>query len=262
VTDSVLYDVANAVATVTLNRPAARNALDLDLKVALRDTLRSAAEDPAVRAVVLTGAGPAFCVGQDLGDHAANLEANAPAAWTTVAEHYNPIALTLATMAKPVVAAVNGAAAGAGASFAFACDFRVVARSAGFNLAFAAVGLGTDSGASWTLPRLVGWAKATELLMLPSTIRAEQALSLGLASSVVDDGTVLEEALALARRLAGGPTVAYAAIRRTLVYSAAHSLEESLTFEAAEQARAGTTDDHLNATRSFLRKEKPAFTGR
>jgi 2-(1,2-epoxy-1,2-dihydrophenyl)acetyl-CoA isomerase len=262
VSDSVLYDVADGVATLTLNRPEARNALNTDLKVALREAVRSVAGDPGVRAVVLTGAGPSFCVGQDLREHVENLRADAVGAWTTVPEHYTPITLGLATMPKPVVAAVNGVAAGAGASFAFACDLRIVARSAGFNLAFAAIGLTADSGASWTLPRLVGWARATELLMLPETVSADRAHELGLATSVVDDSSVLPEALALARRLAAGPTVAYAAIRSSLAYAASHSLEESLTLEGELQARAGTTADHLGAAAAFLRKEQPIFTGR
>ena len=153
-TDTVLYDVTGGVATVTLNRPDAMNALNTEVKSALRDTLFGAAEDPAVRAVVLTGNGRAFCVGQDLGEHASNLEAAAAdgtgveAVWTTVPEHYTPIATALATMPKPVIAAVNGVAAGAGAAFAFACDVRIVAYTAGVDLAFAAIGLSADSGSS------------------------------------------------------------------------------------------------------------------
>jgi 2-(1,2-epoxy-1,2-dihydrophenyl)acetyl-CoA isomerase len=154
--DTVLYDLSDGVATVTLNRPDAMNALNTELKTALRDTLLAAADDPDVRAVLLTGSGRAFCVGQDLAEHAQNLQGDLEAVWATVPEHYTPIATALATMPKPVVAAVNGVAAGAGAAFAFACDFRIVADSAGFNMAFSAVGLSADSGSSWTLPKLVG----------------------------------------------------------------------------------------------------------
>lgn len=258
----VLYDVTDGVATVTMNRPQARNALDTGLKEALREAVGTAAGDGSVRAVVLTGAGPAFCVGQDLKEHVDNLNTDSAGVWSTVPEHYNPITFALATMPKPVVAAVNGVAAGAGASFAFACDLRVLARSAGFNLAFAGIGLTADSGASWTLPRLVGWARATELLLLPRTVPAQQALEIGLATTVVDDGAALESARDLAGRLAVGPTAAYAAVRRSLQYAAGHSLAEALAFEADQQAQVGSTDDHVQAAAAFLRKERPVFRGR
>jgi len=260
--DTVLYDVSEGVATVTLNRPGAMNALNTEIKTALRDTLLAAADDPGVRAVLLTGTGRAFCVGQDLSEHAQNLAGDLTAVWATVPEHYTPIATTLATMPKPVVAAVNGIAAGAGAAFAFACDFRIVADTAGFNMAFSAVGLAADSGSSWTLPRLVGMAKAKELLLLPSTIPAAQALELGLATEVVDAAEVAGRARTLAVTLAAGPTVAYGAIRRSLAFSAGHGIDESLDFERRMMELTGSTDDHRGAVKSFLAKEKPAFEGR
>lgn len=259
---SVHVGRANGVATVTLDRGGAPNALDTALKEALRDTLADVAADPDVRAVVLTGAGRTFCVGQDLNEHVRELARDRAGAWRTVAEHYNPITTALATMPKPVVAAVNGVAAGAGASFAFACDLRIVARSAGFNLAFAAIGLTADSGASWTLPRLVGWGRAAELLLLPRTVPAEEALALGLATRVVDDDAVLKTAQELAGRLAAGPTLAYAATRRSLAFSATHSLAESLAYEGEQQVSVGTSEDHIGAVSAFVRKEKPTFSGR
>lgn len=260
--DTVLYDLADGVATVTLNRPDAMNALNTELKAALRDTLLGAAEDPAVRAVLLTGNGRAFCVGQDLAEHARNLQGDMDAVWATVPEHYTPIATALATMPKPVVAAVNGVAAGAGAAFAFACDFRIVAETAAFTMAFSAVGLAADSGSSWSLPRLVGLAKAKELLLLPTTVPAAQALELGLATEVVAADAVARTARDLAVRLAAGPTVAYGAIRQSLAHSAGHSIEESLEVEARMMELTGATQDHLDAVASFLRKEKPTFGGR
>jgi 2-(1,2-epoxy-1,2-dihydrophenyl)acetyl-CoA isomerase len=260
--DTVLYEVSDGVATVTLNRPDAMNALNTDLKTALRDTLLAAAADDEVRAVLLTGNGRAFCVGQDLAEHAQNLAGDLSAVWATVPEHYTPIATTLATMAKPVVAAVNGVAAGAGAAFAFACDFRIVADTAGFNMAFSAVGLSADSGSSWTLPRLVGMAKAKELLLLPSTIPAAQALELGLATEVVEATEVLARARGLAQRLAAGPTVAYGAIRRSLAFSVGHGIDESLDMERQMMELTGSTEDHIGAVKSFLAKEKPTFNGR
>lgn len=260
--DVLLYDLTGSVATLTLNRPDAMNALDSDLKTALRDTLHEVAEDPSVRAVVLTGNGRAFCVGQDLAEHAHNLDADRDAVWSTVPEHYSPIVSTLATMPKPVVAAVNGAAAGAGAAFTFACDFRVAAQTAKLIMAFSALGLSADSGSSWSLPRLVGIAKAKELLMLPSTVTADEALSLGLVTEVVPAADVLDRAHALAARLAAGPTVAYGAIRAALAFSAGHGLEESLAFEHQMMSRTGATQDHAGAVRSFLAKGQPTFHGR
>jgi 2-(1,2-epoxy-1,2-dihydrophenyl)acetyl-CoA isomerase len=262
VADALLYDLTDSVATVTLNRPEAMNALDTDLKSALRDALLEAAEDPGVRAVVLTGNGRAFCVGQDLAQHAHNLDADPDAVWSTVPEHYTPIATALATMPKPVVAAVNGVAAGAGAAFSFACDFRIAADCAKFTMAFSAVGLSADSGSSWSLQRMVGLAKAKELLMLPSTLTAEQALELGLVTEVVPAAEVAERARALAVRLAAGPTVAYGAIRRSLAFSAGHGLDESLGFEHRMMDLTGSTEDHRGAVRAFLAKQHPTFHGR
>lgn len=256
------YDVTDAVATVTLDRPDARNALDTELKAALLDALRAAAQDPGVRAVILTARGRSFCVGQDLREHTAALESDPEAVWATVQEHYSPITSLLATMDKPVVAAVNGVAAGAGAGFAFACDFRIMAETAAFNLAFAAIGLSCDSGTSWTLPRLVGVAKAKELLMLPRMVGAEEALSLGLATSVEPVEEVLAAAQKFAGELAAGPTLAYGAIRRAIAYAVATDLGAALGCEGELMARTGGSQDHRAAVAAFNRKEKPVFRGR
>jgi 2-(1,2-epoxy-1,2-dihydrophenyl)acetyl-CoA isomerase len=262
VPDVLRLETSDAVATVTLDRPDAMNALDTELKVALRDTLAALAEDDAVRAVVLTGSGRAFCVGQDLAEHARNLRDDRDAVWSTVPEHYTPIATLLATMPKPVVAAVNGTAAGAGAAFAFACDFRVAADSAKFTMAFSAVGLSADSGSSWTLPRLVGLAKAKELLMLGPTLTAAQAFELGLLTEVLPADQVTSRARELAVRLAQGPTLALGAIRQAVAYSAGHGLAESLGFEQQMMELTGSSDDHAGAVASFLQKKTPVFEGR
>lgn len=262
-TPPVLLERDGAVAIVTLARPEAMNALDLAVKNALRDALAELAEDPQVRAVVLTGSGRAFCVGQDLKEHVALIrDGQLDRITATVPEHFVPIAATLAGMPKPVVAAVNGVAAGAGASMAFACDFRIVADTAGFNTAFAGIGLSADTGASWTLPRLVGWAKARELLMLPRTIPAAEAATLGLATEVVPAGTELPRARELAAALASGPTVAFGAIKRALAFSATNSLEDSLCFEAEMMALTFGSQDHHDAVEAFVAKRKPGFSGR
>ena len=251
------------VATVVLDRAAAMNSLDTATKVALRDALAEVAQDEAVRCVVLTGTGRAFCVGQDLKEHVDLLRGSAdPSLSTTVREHFNPIVTSLLTMAKPVVAAVNGVAAGAGVSLALACDYRLVADTAGFNLAFAGIGLSCDTGSSWTLPRLVGRAKALELLYEPRTIGAEEALELGLATRVVPAATLADEAGALGRRLAAGPTRAYAAIRQAVTRSAAADLPSALAFEAEMMALTGASQDHRDAVEAFLAKRSPEFHGR
>ncbi|GAB3772886.1 2-(1,2-epoxy-1,2-dihydrophenyl)acetyl-CoA isomerase [Nocardioides ginsengisegetis] len=260
---AVLLDVTDGVATITLNRPDAMNSLDIATKVLLLETVRTVADDPAVRCVVLTGTGRAFCTGQDLKEHVQLLESGgSDQLFSTVDEHYNPIVTALAGMAKPVIAAVNGVAAGAGASLAFACDLRVVADTAGFNLAFANVALSCDTGASYHLQQLVGRARAIELLYFPRTIKADEALELGLATSVVPADGLAAEVGALAARLAAGPTVALGAMRRSVAYSAGHSFEESLAFESSMMTLTGATSDHREAVAAFVNKQKPTFEGR
>ncbi len=172
-TQPVEYSVDAAVATITFNRPESMNSLDDATKQALHAALRAAAADQEVRCVVVTGSGRAFCVGQDLREHADSLSTKSPdAVWSTVGRHFAPIALTLATMDKPVVAAVNGVAAGAGFSIALACDIRLAADTAGFNTAFTGIGLSCDTGISWTLPRVVGSGRALDLLLRPRTVKA------------------------------------------------------------------------------------------
>jgi 2-(1,2-epoxy-1,2-dihydrophenyl)acetyl-CoA isomerase len=259
-TDSVCWDLDDAVATITLNRPHARNALTAEMKDALLAAVRKAGAQAEVRAVILTGAGEAFCSGQDLREHAEVLASGAEPTGT-VRQHYNPIITTIMTMPKPVIAAVNGNAAGAGASLALACDFRVAARRASLLMAFARVGLAADSGASWTLQRLAGPAKAAELLMLAEPVDAEHALAAGLFTTVLADDEVVPEAMRLAQRLAEGPTAAYGGIKDQLLYSASHGLADSLENEARVQAELGQTADHGAATLAFTRKERPTFHG-
>jgi 2-(1,2-epoxy-1,2-dihydrophenyl)acetyl-CoA isomerase len=262
VADELLRERAAGVATLTLNRPESMNSLSVTLKQALVSALEDVASDDAVRAVVLTGTGRGFCVGQDLREHAALLEAGDTAPLQTVVEHYNPMVTALATMPKPVIAAVNGMAAGAGAGLAFACDFRFASSSAGFLIAFANVGLSLDSGVSWTLPRLVGGARATALCLLAEPIKADAALEMGLVNAVLEPDRLLPAALELAAKLAAGPTLAYAAIRESLAFAGRATLPEALAKEAELQNAMGATADHRNATAAFLAKQKPVFEGR
>ncbi|MEU6478272.1 enoyl-CoA hydratase-related protein [Streptomyces sp. NPDC047017] len=265
--DTVLYEVSDGLATIVLNRPEAMNALDIATKNALRDAARDAADDDAVRAVLLTAAGDrAFCVGQDLKEHIgllnADRESGSGQTMSTVREHYNPIVRALAGAAKPVVAAVNGVAAGAGFGFALAADHRIVADTASFNTSFAGVALTADSGVSWTLPRVVGPGRAADLLLFPRTITAQEALALGIADRVVPAAELRAEAEKTARRLAAGPTLAYAALKESVAYGLTHSLEETLEKEDELQARAGRSADHAIAVQAFVHKEKPKYLGR
>lgn len=259
----VLLDVSDGVATITLNRPEAMNSLDIATKEILVEVVRQVSEDPSVRCVVLTGTGRAFCTGQDLKEHINLLETGgSDQLFTTVEKHYNPIVSAIMAMDKPVIAAVNGVAAGAGASLAMACDLRVVADTAGFNLAFAGVALSCDTGASISLPLLVGRAKAIELLYFPRTVPAAEALEIGLATTVVSPDDLAGEVATLAGRLAAGPTRAYGAMRRSVTYAAGHDTDEALEFERQMMNSTGATDDHRAAVAAFVAKEKPVFTGR
>ncbi|TCO62609.1 enoyl-CoA hydratase/isomerase family protein [Actinocrispum wychmicini] len=243
-----------SVATITMTEVALSN----HLKTSLRDTVAEVGADPTIRAVVLTGSGKAFCAGQDLGEHAAALRADAAHALDTVDEHYNPIVLGLATMPKPVIAAVNGLCFGAGLGFALACDLRIASSKAKFGTAFTAIGLTCDSGLSVTLARAVGAARASELVLLAGTFTAADALAWGIVGKVVEPEQLAAETAALATKLADGPTLAYAEAKRAM----AVSLEQALANEGAGQKRLGVTEDHRNAVEAFLAKDTPKFHGR
>jgi 2-(1,2-epoxy-1,2-dihydrophenyl)acetyl-CoA isomerase len=258
VSDGLRVEVDGPVATLTLDRPEALNALTIPVKVALREALESIAEDRGIRAVILTGAGRAFCAGQDLAERespgAAPLEIE-------VRERYNPIVRALRSMGQPVIAAVNGVAAGAGASLAFACDLRIASESARFMLAFGRLGLVPDSGASWFLPRLVGPGKAAELALLNDPVEAAEALRLGLVSKVVPAEQLLPEARAMAERLAAGPPLAIALTKQALDRAVSIDLDEALEGEAKLQGIAGASADHAEGLAAFREKRPPRFTG-
>ncbi len=261
-TETVRLERSGAVALITLDRPEAMNALVLDVKLGLLAAVDAVREDPEVRALVLTGTGRAFCVGQDLKEHAGLLDAGDPAPLATVREHYNPLVTALAALPVPTIAAMNGSAAGAGLGIACALDLRVGAAGARYTTAFTGIGLTADSGLSWTLPRLVGVGRARAMLLLAEPFTAEQALEMGLLNAVVEPEQVLPVALELATRLAAGPTAAYACLKDSLAYAATSTFVQALAREDEVQTRAGATQDHRDAVRSFLAKQPPVFTGR
>lgn len=250
------------VRTLTLNRPAAFNSFDLALKVELLGALTQVADDDSVRALVITGAGRAFCAGQDLKQHLELVKAQDPRLATTVRDFYN-VAITLITgMGKPVIAAVNGAAAGAGAAFAFACDLRVASSAASFSMAFAGVGLSADSGASFTLPRLIGSGRAARMMLLGERIDAAEALRIGMVDEVVPPEDLPARVATLAGAMAGGPTRAYAWIKGSLQHAATSDLASALDFEGRAQADLFSGADHHEAISAFAEKRAPRFTGR
>ncbi|WP_237110684.1 enoyl-CoA hydratase/isomerase family protein [Nonomuraea sp. MG754425] len=258
----VVVERDGAVAVVTLNRPERRNALDGKTKTALRGALEDAAGDGAVRAVLLTGAGRAFCAGQDLAEHAAALRADPAHAFDTVEEDYAPVVRLLATMDKPVVAAVNGTCVGAGLAVALACDLRVLAEDAVLATAFGAIGLTCDSGLSATLTRSVGESRARELVLLGEPFGARQAVEWGISGQVLPPEEVGAAGRALAARLAAGPTAAYAESKRLIAQAWERGLGATLAAEAQAQARLGLSADHAAAVEAFLAKRKPVFEGR
>jgi 2-(1,2-epoxy-1,2-dihydrophenyl)acetyl-CoA isomerase len=255
---NILFDVSPAsVATVTINRPDNLNALNFATLDELRAALDKAVERQA-RCLLLTGAGRGFSSGADLAgtgglpdDVGAALEA-----------HYNPLVEALFALPMPVVAAVNGPAAGAGASLALAADIVIAARSAYFLQAFVNIGLIPDAGATWLLPRLAGRARAMEMMMLGERISASQALDWGMIARVVDDQDLDTEAVALATRLAQGPTIAYGLIRKLARESARQPLTDALAAERVAQRDAGRTEDFKSAVFAFLQKRQPTFDGR
>ena len=262
-TDSpVVVDRAGAVVTITLDDPEHRNALTAASKAALREAVADAAADERVRAVVLAGSARAFCLGQDLAEHAKALEGGPERAFATVREHYSPIVRDLLTMPKPVIAAVGGTCVGAGLGLALACDHRVFATGVKLATAFAGIGLTFDTGLSVTLPRAVGEARAKELMLFGRTFTAEEAIAWGISGETVDADEVLPRSVALARQLAEGPTTAFAESKRLIGQACGLSLDEALEAEALGQVTCGATSDHAGAEAAFLNREVPVFTGR
>ncbi len=255
---SIRLEVADAIATITLDRPDALNALTVAMKQELLGALRSIGRDRAVRSVVLTGAGRAFCAGQDLKER---LQPDAAPLAVEVRERYNPIIRAMRALPQPIVGAINGVAAGAGASLAFACDIRVAAEDASFVLAFGRIGLVPDSGATWFLPRLVGPAKAAELTLLGERLSATDAERHGLVARVVPADALAAEARQVAGRLAALAPRALSLTKRALERSWSLDLEATLEDEALRQGIAGATSDHAEGLAAFLEKRPPRFTG-
>jgi 2-(1,2-epoxy-1,2-dihydrophenyl)acetyl-CoA isomerase len=256
--DTVLLGRDGAVATITLNRPDQMNALNGELLDALLDAGEEVAGDPDVRCVVVTGAGRAFSAGGDLGAIQSDGLVSDPARL----ERQEQISRLVHEMPKPTVAAINGAAAGAGLSIALACDFRIAGQHAKLTTAFANVGFSGDFGGTWTMQRLVGPAKARELYLLADVITADEALSIGLVNRVVAPREFDDEVRLFGQRLASGPTAAYARIKANLNFGATHSLAETLALEATNMVDSTATEDNREGIAAFLEKRDARFRGR
>jgi 2-(1,2-epoxy-1,2-dihydrophenyl)acetyl-CoA isomerase len=254
----VEVDAEVGVATITLNRPDALNSLTVPMKQELLAALRRVEVDPVVRAVILTGAGRAFCAGQDLKER---LQPDAAPLGVELRERYNPIIRSMRALPKPIVGAINGVAAGAGASLAMACDLRIASEAASFALAFGRVGLVPDSGATWFLSRLVGATMAAEIALLGDPVSAGAALRIGLVGRVVGAADLASEARAVAARLASGAPRALALTKQALEAAWNGDLDAALEREADLQDVAGRTKDHQEGMAAFLEKRPPRFRG-
>lgn len=256
--DTIQVEQDEGVVVVTLNRPEVLNAVNDQLSLELQDAVKRVDRDAAIRCLVLTGAGRGFCSGQDLRDRAGVGEVSYGDALRT---RYNPIILRLRTMEKPVIAAVNGVAAGAGCNLALAADLRIASDRASFIEVFSRVGLVPDSGGTYLLPRLVGLGKALELAYTADSVDAQTALQLGLVNRVVPHEDLTRETMALAKRLAGGPTKGFGLTKRGMNFALHATLEQALEYEAHLQEIAGHTADHREGVAAFLAKRPPQFKG-
>lgn len=259
--DTILSALADGVLSFTLNRPDKLNAFNEEMHLALRAGFERAHADADVRAVLLTGAGRGFCAGQDLSNRV-NMGDERPDLGATLEANYNPLVRAIRALPKPVICAVNGVAAGAGANIALACDIVIAAKSAKFIQAFSKIGLVPDSGGTWFLPRLLGEARAKGLALTAQPLSADDAERWGLIWKVVDDADLMAEAEAQARAFADGPTAAYALTKQAIHAAGTNTLDQQLDLERDYQRQAGFSDDYKEGVAAFMEKRKPDYRKR
>ncbi|SIQ26005.1 2-(1,2-epoxy-1,2-dihydrophenyl)acetyl-CoA isomerase PaaG [Marinobacterium stanieri] len=260
--ETIEFEITDGVAVLTLNRPDRMNSFNTEMHAEVRDAIKQAKKSEEVRCLLITGNGRGFCAGQDLSDRNVDPNAEMPNLGESIEKNYNPLIRSLQALEMPVICAVNGVAAGAGANIAFACDIVLAARSASFIQAFCKIGLVPDSGGTWTLPRLVGHARAMALSMLGDKISAEQAMAWGMIWKCIDDEALKDEALAMAKQLATQPTKGLALIKRAIQSSWDNSFDEQLDLERDLQTLAGRTEDYREGVSAFMNKRQPTFKGK
>ncbi|CAH6636958.1 2-(1,2-epoxy-1,2-dihydrophenyl)acetyl-CoA isomerase PaaG [Pseudocitrobacter vendiensis] len=258
----ILSHVEQGVMTITLNRPERLNSFNDVMHQQLAECLKQAERDDTIRCLLITGAGRGFCAGQDLNDRNVDPNGPAPDLGMSVERFYNPLVRRLAKLPKPVIAAVNGVAAGAGATLALGCDMVIAARSANFVMAFSKLGLVPDCGGTWLLPRTAGRARAMGLALLGDKMSAEQAQQWGMIWQVVDDAELADTSLTLARHLATQPTYGLGLIKQALLASETQTLDQQLEMERDFQRMAGRSDDYREGVSAFLAKRSPQFSGK
>jgi len=260
--ETIEFEITDGVALLTLNRPDSLNSFNTQMHGEVKDALKAVKKSGEARCLLITGNGRGFCAGQDLSDRNVAPGAEMPNLGESIEKNYNPLLRTINGLEMPVICAVNGVAAGAGANIAFACDIVLAAKSASFIQAFCKIGLVPDSAGTFTLPRLVGQARAMGLAMLGDKIKAEQAEQWGMIWKAVDDESLKDEALAMARHLASQPTKGLALIKRAINASWNNSFDEQLDLERDLQTLAGRTDDYREGVAAFMEKRQPNFTGK
>jgi 2-(1,2-epoxy-1,2-dihydrophenyl)acetyl-CoA isomerase len=254
----ILTELKDKVMVVTLNRPDKFNSFNREMALQLQDVLDKAAADDGVRAILLTGSGKAFCAGQDLAEA---IDTNGPGIPRIVEEHYNPIVSKIRNIEKPIIALVNGVAAGAGANIALSCDVVIAAASASFIQAFSKIGLIPDSGGTFFLPRLIGFQRASALMMTGDKVTATDALSMGMIFKLFSDESSMEEAMKLAENLSNMPTKAIGLTKRLLNESLFNTHDKQIAMEGKVQVEAASTYDYNEGVSAFLEKRKPVFKG-
>lgn len=259
--NTIDYRVVDGVAVLMLNRPDTLNSFTQEMHEEVRAAMKSVRTDNAVRCLVLTGAGRGFCAGQDLNDRSVKAGDEAPDLGDSVERNYNPLIRSIMTLDKPVICAVNGVAAGAGASLALACDIVFAGRSASFVQAFSKIGLVPDSGGTWNLPRAVGMARAKGLALLAGKLKAEQAENWGMIWQCVDDEQLMDETMAMAKQLAVMPTKGLATIKKLLNESYSNPLHQQLELEKAAMRTLGQSHDYKEGVAAFMEKRAPQFKG-
>ncbi len=260
--ETIIYQIDNGVGILSLNRPTTLNSFNSQMHEEVKVAIKDARTNVSVRCLIITGEGRGFCAGQDLSDRAARVSDDGPNLGDSIEKYYNPLIRAIMNMEKPVICAVNGVAAGAGASIALACDIVVAARSAKFVQVFSKIGLVPDSGGTFNLPRALGLPRAKALALLGDKLSAEQAQQWGMIWQCVDDDVLMEEAISIAKRLACAPSQGLAMTKKLLNESFSNSLEQQIELEKEAMRWLGKTDDYQESVSAFMEKRQPNFTGK